>query len=259
MENIKDIKIEALFSALLRRIWLVVLCAVILGALSYAYTVNFITPIYNSSIKVYVNNKSTAANNTISAGISQTDLTTAQRLVDIYLQILKSDRVLEPVAEAVGDGYTADHIRGLMTGVALNETGVFEVWVAHPNPEMAARIANAVADVAPPYIEDILEGSSTKIIDRAKPASKPVSPNVTQNTTLGMVGGAILAAGFVILQTLLDVRIKSEEDLSALSSAPVLGLIPDLATDNKESKGYYGYRYAAYKVGSNPGNEEADL
>lgn len=260
MENMKDIKLAELFSALLRKLWFVVLCAVIVGALSYAYTANFITPLYRSSITIYVNNRNTTTNNNnIISGISATDLATSQRLVDTYIQILRSERVLDPVAESVGGGYKASHIRSLMSASALNETEVFEVWISHPNPEMAAKIANAIADVAPKQIEDILEGSSTKIIDRAKPASAPSSPNVTRNTTFGMVGGAVVAACIVILQTMLDVRVKSEEDLAAISKAPVLGLIPDLAMDNKESYGYSGYKYSAYKAGSNPSSEEADV
>ncbi len=258
MENIKDIKLAELLSSLLRRLWLVVLCAVILGALSYAYTSNFVDEMYRSRITIYVNNKNTNNNNIIS-GISATDLATSQRLVDTYIQILKSDRVLEPVAEAIGGGYKASNIRGLMSASALNETEVFEVWISHTNPEMAAKIANAIADVAPKQIEEVLEGSSTKVIDRAKPASAPYSPNVSRNTTFGFAGGAILAACIIILQTLLDVRVKGEEDLAAISDAPVLGLIPDLATDSRDPHAYSGYKYSAYKAGRSPDSEEADV
>ncbi len=257
MENIKDIKLAELFSALLRKLWLVVLCAVVLGALSYVYTSNFVDPMYRSRITIYVNNKNTENKN--NTGITATDLTTSQRLVNTYIQILKSNRVLDPVAEVIGGGYEASHIRDLMTASALSETEVFEVWISHPDPEMAAKIANAIADVAPKQIEDILEGSSTKVIDRAKVAQDPYSPNVSRNTTLAMAGGAIVAACFVILQTLLDVRVKGEEDLAQLSTAPVLGVIPDLVMDNDDFHKYSGYKYATYKAGSNPGSEEADV
>lgn len=261
MENIKDIKLAELLSALLRKLWLVVLCAVILGALSYAYTSSFIDPMYRSRITVYVNNKniSNNNNNTTVNGISQGDLITSQRLVNTYIQILRSDSVLQPVAEAIGGGYKASHIKSLMSASALNGTEVFEVWISHPDPEMAAKIANAIADVAPKKIEDILEGSSTKIIDRATPATAPYSPNTSRNTTYGFAAGAILAACFIILQTLLDVRVKSEEDLSRISDAPVLGIIPDLTMESKDGYGYGGYQYTAYKAGTNPSNEEADV
>ena len=40
---------------------------------------------------------------------------------------------------------------------------------------------------------------------------------------------------------LLDVRVKSEEDLALLSNAPVLGAIPDLVLNIKDEHGYNRY------------------
>lgn len=258
MENIKEINLAELLSALIRKLWLILLCAVIAGALTYVYTANFIQPMYRSRITVYVNNtmeNSNINNNSISA----TDLATSQRLVATYINILKSDRVLQPVADSIGGGISASYIRSLMTASSLEETEIFEVIISHNDPRLAAQIANAIADVAPENIAEIVEGSSTKIIDRAKVASVPYSPNKSRNTLFGIFGGALIAACFVILQTMLDVRVKGEEDLAQISNAPVLGLIPDLAMETKGSYGYSGYKYSAYKAGTGANSEEADV
>ncbi len=258
MENIKDINLAELFSALVRRLWLILLCSVIAGALSYVYTSNFIQPIYRSRITVYVNNALENSNNNNNS-ISANDLATSQRLVSTYINILRSDRVLQPVADSIGGGVTPSYIRSLMAAASLEETEVFEVVISHNDPQLAAKIANAIADVAPEHIAEIVEGSSTKIIDRAKPASSPSSPNKTRNTLFGLFGGAVLASCIIILQTLLDVRVKGEEDLAQISNAPVLGLIPDLAMESKGSYGHSGYKYSAYKAGTGANNEEADV
>ena len=113
---------------------------------------------------------------------------------------------------------------------------------------MSCDVANAIGKVAPGKIEEFVRGSSTTIIDWAKPAKAPYAPSKTRNMTIGMVVGAVLAVCVVVLQTLLDVRVKNEEDLAQISSAPVLGLIPDLAMDNKDQHGYTGYKYSAYKA-----------
>lgn len=262
MENIKEINLAELFSALLRKIWLIVLCAVVAGALVYAYTVNFVTPMYRSRITVYVNN-TISTNSGNNHSISATDLATSQRLVATYINILESNRVLDPVAEKVGHGLTASHIRSMMAAAPMDETEVFEVQISSSNPQMAATIANKIAEVAPAIIEEIVVGSSTKIIDNAKVAAAPYAPSKSRNTTFGMIGGAVLAVCVVVLQTLLDVRVKGEEDLALISNAPVLGLIPDLAMESKDSYGYSGYKYsaysAAYKAESKTGSEEADV
>lgn len=246
MENIKEINLTEMLSALVRKLWLIVLCAVVAGAAARIYTDNFVTPMYRSTVSIYVNNTITTNNNT-TMGITASDLATSQRLVLTYINILRSDTVLEKVAENVretdGIQISAGAIRSLMTAGSMGETELFEVSIATPNPQMSAAIANAIAEVAPAEIAYFVEGSSTKIVDYAKVATAPYSPNPSQNTLLGMVGGTLIAVVIIVLQTLLDVRVKGEEDLALISNAPVLGMIPDLAMEIKDHYGYKtGYR-----------------
>ena len=265
MENIKEINLTEIMSAIVRKLWLIVLCAVVAGAAARIYTENFITPLYRSSVSIYVNNTVTTNNTTM--GISASDLATSQRLVLTYINILRSDTVLEKVAENVrekdGIQTSAGAIRGAMTAGSMGETELFEVSISTPNPHTSAAIANAIAEVAPAEIAYFVEGSSTKIVDYAKVAGGPYSPNPSQNTMLGMIGGAMIAVVIIVLQTLLDVRVKGEEDLALISSAPVLGMIPDLAMEIKDHYGYKtgyksGYRTytSAYKASPRKDNNE---
>ncbi len=257
MDNMKEINLSEIFSALLKKAWLIVICAVVVGVLAFVYTTYFVTPMYHSSIKVYVDNK-VSSENTVSS-VNTSDLSASQRLVDTYIGILKSEVVLTPVAEKIGDGIAPAGILAAMTAHAVGETEIFEVTISHENRYKAAEIANAIADVAPAIIAEIREGSSTKILERAKPAENQYSPNKTKNTALGMLGGALIAVVVIVLQTLLDVRIKGEEDLASISGAPVLGLIPDLAMDGKEGYGYSGYKYGTYTAKTRePASGEAE-
>lgn len=251
MNNMKEINLSQIFSALLRKAWLIVVCAVLAGTVAYVYTANFIAPLYRSSISIYVNNTVKVENpNSVSAN----DLVTSQELVRSYVTILESDNVLSVVAEQVGHGVTPGYIRAGMSAYSLNETEIFEVAISDTNPKMAARIANAIADVAPIKIPEIKIGSSAVIIDRAEVAGAPYTPNRSRNTVMGIGVGAVIAVAIIVLQVMLDVRIKSEEDLAAISDAPVLGLIPDLVVDKSNAQyGYSGYKYSAYKS-----NDKAD-
>ncbi len=257
MENMKEINLAEIMSALLRKLWLIVLCAVIGGALSYGYTARFITPLYKSRITVYVNNAVQYADRN-DVAISATDLATSQRLVSTYINILKSDFVLDEVAKNVGASSAAE-IRSMMTSAALEETEVFEVVITNSSKQKAKQIAEEIAKVAPGKIQTIVEGSSTKIIDQPKLATAPSSPNKTTNTLYGLIIGSVAAIVVIVLQTLLDVRVKGEEDLAMISTAPVLGLIPDLAIESKDRYGYSGYKYSAYsyKANQNSKNGEA--
>jgi len=240
MEQTIEIDVRAIFMALVRKLWLVVLLAGLGGVVLYAYTANFVTPMYTAKVSIYVNNSVNTGGN---SGISSSDLTTSQKLVKTYVNMIKSDTVLEKVAETTGLNITANQIRGMLTAKSIDNTEMFNVEITNADPVKAQLIANAVAQVAPGEIANFVEGSSTKIIDYARVPTTPVSPDTMKNTLLGAAAGALVAIVFTVLQVLMDVRIKSEEDLKRISSAPVLGTIPDFSQDDRGGYSRYGYGY----------------
>lgn len=240
-----EIDLQKLLITYLQKWWLIVLCTLVMAAASFIVTKNFITPLYQSSVMVYVNN--IRADQQIES-ITSGNLSTSQRLVGTYVNIIKSDTVLEKVAEASELDITAAGIRKIMSAQQVEETELFKVIITHKDPEIAAQLANAVAEVAPAEIEEFVEGSSTKIVDYAKVPQKPSSPNVMKNIVMGALIGCVLAVAWITLLFLLDVRIKSEEDLVMLLEYPVLGQIPEFLPEGSQRKN--GYSKKAYEVGA---------
>ena len=93
-----EIDLKEFFAILLKRIWLVALCAVLLATSVLVYTVNFVTPQYQASVSIYVNNNSKADGSYISSA----DLAVALRLVATYVNIIQSDAVLDKVIQETG-------------------------------------------------------------------------------------------------------------------------------------------------------------
>ena len=234
MEKAVEIDLKELFGACLRRIWLIIISTVVAAAVVYIYTALFVTPMYRTEATFYVNNSIIAGD---SQKISSSDLATAQRLVLTCTNIIKSDTVLEKVAEHTELDLTAAQLRSMIGASDIDETEMFRVQVQHKDPVQAAKIANAIADVAPQEIANIIVGSTTKVVDRAKIPTSPCSPNKTTNTVLGAMAGLVLSVAVVVVTALLDVRIKSEDDLTDICDIPVLGVIPEFADDSKSGFG----------------------
>lgn len=229
-ENV-EIDLRGIVKLLLKRVWIIILCAAVLGAAVLVYTVNFVVPQYKASVTIYVNNNSGKENTYISSA----DLAVALRLVTTYVNIIQSDRVLDKVIEETNLQLTANQVRGMISAEVVGETEMFKVTVNTPYPQMSMDLANAIAAIAPGEISDIIEGSSAKIIDYARLPKSSSSPNYTNNTIIGAVVGAVLAVLVIVVQNLLDVRVKSEEDLEKIAEVPVLGVIPELSTEKKAS------------------------
>lgn len=230
MEKTIELDLKELFQACLNKFWLIISSTVVVAALMYIFTVCFVTPMYKTNATFYVNNSLSADE---SQKITSSDLATAQKLVLTCTNIIKSDKVLEKVAQEAGLDMSAAALRKVITASDIDETEMFKVEVVSADPIMAAKIANAIADVAPQEIANIIVGSTTKVIDRAKIPTAPHSPNVVTNTVLGALVGMVLAVGFVVVSTLLDVHIRCEDDLTAITQLPVLGSIPEFSDESK--------------------------
>ena len=242
MNEFVEIDLKELLAALFHRLWLILLCALVTGLAAYIYTANFITPLYRASVTLYVNNLSARAAQDVEY-VSAGNLATSQQLVNTYVNIIKSRTVLEKVVEKMELKVSADTIRGMMTAQSVGETEIFEIYISHPKPDMAAKIANAIAEVAPSEIANIVEGSSAKVIDYAVEPQSRYTPSFRENTFLGCCVGAGLAVAAIVLSTMLDTRIKSESELEQLFNLPILGTIPAFDTRHKgrRQEGQYGH------------------
>jgi capsular polysaccharide biosynthesis protein len=247
-----EIDLVKLFGAYLRRWWLIVICGVLIAAGTWFFSTRFITPMYRAGVTIYVNNSSSGER---IESISSGQMSASQQLVRTYVNIINSNTVLEAVIQAAQLNCTAEELRKMMSTEQLTNTEMFKVYILHPEPEKAAFIVNAIADVAPGAIEEFVEGSSTKIIDYAKVPKAPFTPNVRRNTLVGGVIGVVLALVYLTIYFLLDVRIKEESDLTSIAEYPVLGHIPDFTQLGSHS-GRYGYRYGYSKKPDSKRKEE---
>ena len=232
MHSGMEINLPELIKLLVKKAWIVLLAAVICCSAVLLYTVNFVDSQYKASVTMYVNNKSNQEGNAITSN----DLTVATKLVNTYINIIKSDRVLEKVVAEVGSNVNLGSLRKMISAESLNNTEMFKVTVTSEEPKLSADLANAIANVAPAEISQIIQGSSAEIVDHAKVPTTRSSPNYSISGVLGFVIGALLAVSVIILAHALDVRVKSEEDLADICSVPVLGTIPDVLEIVKKSQ-----------------------
>jgi capsular polysaccharide biosynthesis protein len=236
VEHETEIDLKKLAIALMRRWYIVVGAACIAGVVALLITRLLITPLYSSTITMYVNNR-TDATSVKSSG----DLSTQRSLVDTYIEIIRSRTVLDDVlAAAELTQYTTNQLNSFITAGAQNATELFYITVTTPDAAESARLANSIASTAPKYLSQIVDGSSLKIVDMAKVITTPTSPSYPRNIAIGVFAGVVIAGAVVILTAVFDVHISSEADLRALSELPILGVISDFSSAERGGYGGYG-------------------
>ena len=227
-EKNDEIEIDLLHLAkvLMKKWWLILLVTIITGVASLVGTLFFVTPLYTSDVKFYVNNSDISVGN-ITASITSGDISASQSLVDTYIVILKSRSTINDVIQRSGVDYNYGQMVDMMEASSVNGTEIFEVTVTNKDPEMAKKIANDIAEILPLQIADIVTGSSVSVVDRAIAAQNQSSPNLSRNALIGALLGMVLIMAILVIKDLMNPEIKSEDELSNLFDIPILASIPN--------------------------------
>ena len=239
-----EIDVLELARALWKKAWAILLVAVIVAGSVLACTVVFIKPKYTAQTLLYVNSSNISLGSA-KVSISASELSAAQSLVDTYIVILKTRTTLNDVIAQSGVPYTYEEIieNNMIQAEAVNSTEVFAIEVTSTDPKEAETLANTIGAVLPNKIASIVEGSSARIVDYAVVPSKKSSPNLTKNTLIGFVLGAFLAAAAVVVEKLMDTKVRDTDYLKQTYDIPVLAVIPDLTSSG-------GKNYSQYAKGN---------
>ncbi|MCD8380884.1 MAG: polysaccharide biosynthesis tyrosine autokinase, partial [Lachnospiraceae bacterium] len=120
---------------------------------------------------------------------------------------------------------------------AIDDTEVFRVTVTSPDAEEAAELANAIAEIAPDKIMEIVSGSSVKVIEYARVATEKSSPSITKYTAVGALLGFVFSCLGVLLLSLVKNGESTEEKIRRnFKDKAVLSVIPQMGREEKKGK-----------------------
>ena len=240
-----EIDLSRLIAALLDKAWLIGIVSVICALALFLGTFFFITPTYQSTAMFYVNNSSLSSlSDAALSSISSADISASRGLVKTYIVILNTRETLNDVIDYAGVDRTYGQLKGMIKAESVDGTEVFKVVVTSPDPKEAEEIANAIAYILPNRIKDIIDGTSAKVVESAIAASRPSSPSYTKNTMIGFLAGFVLMCAIIVVRELMDITIRTEDDIAQCGKHPVLAAVPDMEA---QSKGGYYYGYGRQK------------
>lgn len=231
-----EIDLLELFSTLLQRWYLILVCALIFGAAAFGYTKYFITPQYEASSMIYI--LSTKQATDLSMAL---DIQTSKQLTADFEILAKS----RPVVEAVIDNLELDtDYETLVKRITVenpSNTFVLKMTAKDPDPEMACNLSNALSDATAEQVAKVMDTDKPNKVEEAVIPKEPLSPNVMKNTLLGVIAGAFLMCAFVTFMHIMDDRIKTEEDITKYLELNTLATIPlnkgsKKVTDKKSKK-----------------------
>jgi capsular polysaccharide biosynthesis protein len=229
-----DIDLRKILYMLKSKIIFIILITLVFGISAGLYTHYFITPTYSATISMCVYSNP----DMVSSGqaVTPNEINAAKNLVGTYRFIVKSDLVLDKVAEELNLG-SGSSISSAITTSEVEESFVFKVTVTTSDAQRSTDIANTIAKIAPQEMVKAVKAGTVNIIDTAKKPHSPSSPNLKKNILLGLAIGFTLSfAGFFIYE-LFDTTITNAKDLEREFELPVLGTVPLLDRIERNSQG----------------------
>lgn len=221
-----EIDIFELFKELLSHWKFILIIFALMIALSVSVTAYLIPKKYEARISMYVNNGAKDSVGYINSG----DINASRSLVSTYMELIKSDCVLEKVLDKIGaEGLSLNSLNKMIVCQQIKNTEIFEIRVKSIDPELSAEIAKQIGIIAPKEISRVFKAGSVEIVDNAKVPTHHISPSIKKNAVLGGLLGIIISCGIVILSSLLNQKVKNPKDYEAKYNIPLLGVIPDRA------------------------------
>lgn len=218
----ETISLKELLQTLRKRLSLILsitfIAVLVSGILSYF----FITPIYQASTQLLVNQSKTDQT-TYNVSEVQTNL----QLINTYNVIIKSPAILDIVIKELDLDMTASQLNSKITVQNEKDSQVVNLSVQDPDAALAAKIANKTADVFKKEIVKIMSVDNVSVLAKAETGESPspIKPQPLMNIAIAMVVGLMAGIGASFLLEYFDNTVKTEQEIEKLLGVPVLGVI----------------------------------
>lgn len=229
-----EIDLRDIFRILKKRLKLIVFFTLIATLTSGIISFYVLTPIYEASTEILVNNSESNQG----AIYNINDINTELKLIETYKVIMKSPRIIDLVIEKYDLSLAQEKLIGKININTVRNSKVMKITVSDPNQAEAARIANAIAKTFQQEIIKIMNVDNVQILTEAKAIQDPgpVKPNKHLNIAIAFIIGIMGAVGLAFILEYIDVTIKTEEDVENLLGYPVLGAIATIEDKKKGIK-----------------------
>jgi capsular polysaccharide biosynthesis protein len=217
----ETISIKDIFKTLKTRWKLIMLLTLIAALISGTISYFLLTPVYESSTQILVNQKKT--DNLLDSNQIRSNID----MINTYSVIIKSPAILDKVIDELELDQSVEQLSEKITINSQENSQVFSLTVQDSNPAKSVEIANTVSGTFQKEIKNIMNVDNVSVLAKAEIEENPtpVKPNPLLNIAIAVVVGLMAGVGLAFILEYLDNTIKDEEDIERLLELPILGSI----------------------------------
>jgi succinoglycan biosynthesis transport protein ExoP len=215
---------------LLRRNWLVITVAALLGVAAASTYLLLVTPQYSASTRLYI--AAHAGDGAAASELSQSN-SFAVQAAETYAGVAASPIVLQRAIDRLHLDESAQQLAERTTATAKDGTALLDISVTDADPTQAATVANAIGKAFEEVLTTQLETGrlgdaplvSSTTIAPAIPPSAPSAPQPVTVIIAGLLAGLAVGIGVAVLRMVLDTRLRTVAAIEEATEVPYLGSI----------------------------------
>lgn len=218
----EEINIRDFLNYLKKYVLVIVAVALVLIIGVFIYDKSIKKPLYTTYTTIILTKSNETQTGTT---ITQNDILLNQKLVETYSKIIKSKLVLEQVISETGVTYTAEELSKNVSVEAYENTEMLKISVTDQDPELAANIANSIAQVFSGEIAKIYQINNISVVDVAVTPEEVSNNTLKRDLLLALFVSIFGTIGVVFVVYYFDDTVKLTDDLEEEIGMPVVAKV----------------------------------
>lgn len=222
-----------LFAILRKRLGIIIAVTIGIAIISAIVSFYFMTPIYQTSTQLLVNQKKESGDN-----LQLNELQTNIQLANTYKGIIKSPVILDLVKEKLNLNVSSQVLHDKISVENEKNSQIISIKVQDKNLSLAKDIANTTADVFKNEISNIMKVDNVTILSKAEvlEGQSPISPKPLFNILVASIGGLVISVFISVLVEYFNNTFKKEQDVESILKSPVLGVVSHIEIEKNKNK-----------------------
>ena len=238
----EEINIKDFFNYLKKYILIICGVVVIFVIGVFIYDKSIKKPLYTTYTTIILTKSNETQTGTT---ITQNDILLNQKLVETYSKIIKSKLVLEQVISETGVTYTAEELSENVSVEAYENTEMLKISVTDQDPELAANIANSIAQVFSGEIAKIYQINNISVVDVAVTPEEVSNNTLKRDLLIALFISIFGTIGVVFVVYYFDDTVKLTDDLEEEIGMPVVAKVfkSDIGSKNNRKVELLAQKY----------------
>ena len=238
----EEINIRDFLNYLKKYVLVIVAVSLVLIIGVFIYDKSIKKPLYTTYTTIILTKSNEAQTGTT---ITQNDILLNQKLVETYSKIIKSKLVLEQVISETGVTYTAEELSENVNVEAYENTEMLKILVTDQDPELAASIANSIAQVFSGEIAKIYQINNISVVDVAVTPEEVSNNTLKRDLLLALFISIFGTIGVVFVVYYFDDTVKLTDNLEEEIGMPVVAKVfkSDIGSKNNRKVELLAQKY----------------